>query len=355
MIREGTDKSVSYGATRMATVVSLLLALGLLSPGPSAAVRTSGLIEREVAFTQTVSCESAQGPCRARQIHCVAALPQSTPRQHVAIEWITPGARVSRDALGNLVLRFDRDALESGQSFELGWRARVRLQSVVHEVDRARLTSPLAIPQTIAGRYLRNDEPYGLDDPALKATAEAARRAASDPLDLAFRLNELVRGHVHYERDGKWDPAPVVWKRGSGSCSEYHYVFASLCRNAGLPVRWVGASALRSGADEYVDTVFHRWSEVWLPGYGWYPVDSSRNDSEDGAGVNESFGRTSAPLLEISRGDGGEDNPLGWGYVADVKGVPEGGAELTSRRRFTWTPAPAEAAPEIKLETLLAE
>jgi transglutaminase-like putative cysteine protease len=337
----------------MTTVVSLLLALGLIQPGAPVAVRTHGLIEREVAFTQTVSCEGRL-PGRARELQCFAALPESTPRQHVAIEWITPGARVVRDPFGNLLLRLDKDALDAGQNIELGWRARVRLQSAAHEVDPKTLTSSLAIPQSIAERYLRDADVYQLADPALRAAADATRSASRDPLDLAFRLNELVRGHVRYERDGKWDPAPVVWRRGSGSCSEYHYVFASLCRNAGLPVRWVGASALRSGADEYVDTVFHRWSEVWLPGYGWYPVDASRNDGEDGAAVNLSFGKTSAPLLEISRGDGGEDNPLGWGYVSDVRWVQEGGAEVRSRRKFTWSPPPEQPSPEIDLAKLLA-
>ena len=43
----------------MATVVNLLLVLGLLSAGPPADVRTQGLIEREVAFSQVVTCTSA--------------------------------------------------------------------------------------------------------------------------------------------------------------------------------------------------------------------------------------------------------------------------------------------------------
>ena len=78
-------------------------------------------------------------------------------------------------------------------------------------------------------------------------------------------------------------------------------------------------------------------------------------DGTAGVVDNQSFGRTSAPLLEISRGDGGEDNPLGWGYVSELQGVAEGGAELKTRRKFTWTPAPAEAMPELKIATLLAQ
>jgi transglutaminase-like putative cysteine protease len=187
----------------------------------------------------------------------------------------------------------------------------------------------------------------------MQEAADGVRAVSSDPLDLAYRLNDLVRERLTYERDGSWDPAPKVWRRGSGSCSEYHFVFANLCRNAGLPCRYVGASALRSGDDDYVDTVFHRWSEVFLPGYGWYPIDVSRNDCEDGGPVNDAFGCTSSNLLELMHGDGGESSMLGWSYVANVKALASDGAALKARRRIEWTPAPKEALPPLPLATLI--
>jgi transglutaminase-like putative cysteine protease len=335
----------------MPTVVTLLLALGFLPANAAPGLRTLGMIEREVAFSQIVACSSPTAGGTVRDVSCTAAIPESNPRQEVVVEWISPGGHLLRDGFGNLVLRVEKAELPPGETFEIGWRARIRVQAAIHDVPPSSLASPLAIPRDVLVRYLGDAEVYGLADPDLRAAAEAVRAAASNPLDLAFRLNELVRNRISYERDGRWDPAPVVWKRGTGSCSEYHYVFANLCRNAGLPVRWVGATALRSAADEYVDTVFHRWSEVYLAGYGWFPVDVSRNDCEDGGPVNEAFGRTSAGLLELSRGDGGD--ALGWGYVSDVRGSPEGGAEVKYRRRVTWTLAPGEKLPPLPLASLV--
>jgi transglutaminase-like putative cysteine protease len=337
----------------MSTVVSLLLSLGMLTSGPSGSVSTAGMVEREVTFSETIVCTGGGDGARTLALKCSAALPESNPRQDVTLEWISPGGRVIRDAFGNLLLVVERPELASGDSFDVSWRARVRLRAGIHQVDPTRLSSPLAIPEDVVLRYLGDGEAYGLANEAMKGLAEQAQAAASDSLDLAFRLNEIVRDHLSYERDGSWDPAPKVWQRGSGSCSEYHFVFACLCRNAGLPCRYVGASALRSGDDDYVDTVFHRWSEVWLPGYGWYPVDVSRNDCEDGGPVNDAFGCTSANLLELMRGDGGDESLLGWSYVANVKALSEGGASIKARRRIEWSPAPAEALPPLPLATLL--
>jgi hypothetical protein len=337
---------------RVNTVVGLLVSLGLLTTGPAGGIRAEGLVEREVAYRESVSCYGPFDGAKAGTIRCVAALPESTPRQEVVLDWITPDGRLARDVFGNLLLVVQKDALTAGDSIEIGWRARVRLRAGIHHVDPTRLTSLLSIPGDVIVRYARDGEAYRLDDPALLAIATRAREAASDPLDLAFRLNEAVREHLSYERDGAWDAAPRVWRRGTGSCSEYHFVFANLCRNAGLPVRYVGASALRSGDDDYVDTVFHRWSEVYLPGYGWYPIDVSRNDCEDGSPVNDSFGCTPANLLELMRGDGGEDTDLGWSYVANVTGKSDDGAMLFARRRIEWSPAPAEPLPPLPLATL---
>jgi transglutaminase-like putative cysteine protease len=337
----------------MNAVVGVLVSLGLLTTGPIGGFRSEGIVEREVSYRENLVCIGSWDGATASDVLCVAALPESTPRQDVTIDWISPGSRAIRDDFGNLLLTVERSALKAGETLDVGWRARVRLRAGIHHVDASRLPSLLAIPEDVIVRYMRDGEAYRLDDPVLAAVAESARDAATDPLDLAFKLNEIVREHLSYERDAAWDAAPKVWRRRTGSCSEYHFVFASLCRNAGLPVRYVGASALRSGDDDYIDTVFHRWSEVYLPGYGWYPIDVSRNDCEDGSPVNDSFGSTPVNLLELMRGDGGDDNMLGWSYVANVRVGGDDGASVLARRRIQWSQPPREPLPALSLATLL--
>ena len=181
--------------------------------------------------------------------------------------------------------------------------------------------------------------PKGLDFKAERIVAEG------DWVCLEMRSEgEHLRGRLTYRNDGKWESADRVLRNGHGSCSEYNFAFIALARLNGLPARYVGASALRSAGPQYEDTVHHRWTEVYLPGHGWFPIDSSRNDGEDGSPVNRWFGRTSASLLVLMRGEGGKNHPLRWGYVATVDARRIGDGRLSKRKRFLWAKVPPTKA-----------
>jgi hypothetical protein len=138
---------------------------------------------------------------------------------------------------------------------------------------------------------------------------------------------DYIINNLSYHRDDVWDDAPTVLKRKSGSCSEYNYVFVSLCRAAGIPARYTGGLVLsRTRVTKYdprttEDAVFHRWNEVFLPGRGWFPVDCSRASGQIkrfGSPENY-FGRLPAGLLQTMRGDGLGNAPLGWDYLSNQK------------------------------------
>jgi transglutaminase-like putative cysteine protease len=112
---------------------------------------------------------------------------------------------------------------------------------------------------------------------------------------------------------GGWNTAPVVLKRGTGSCSEYTFSFIALCRAAGLPARYVGSIVVR-GDDASLDQYFHRWPEVYLPGYGWIPMDPQGGDDPLPRDQARGIGHLSNKFLIVSQG-GGDSEYLGWHYV----------------------------------------
>ena len=93
-----------------------------------------------------------------------------------------------------------------------------------------------------------------------------------NPYWIARKVYNYLTEHLEYEMVGGWDIPEVVLKRGSGSCSEYTFSFVALCRAAGLPARYQGSVVVR-GDDASIDEAFHRWAQVYLPIYGWVPVD----------------------------------------------------------------------------------
>ena len=56
-----------------------------------------------------------------------------------------------------------------------------------------------------------------------------------------------------------------------------------------------------------------RIPKVYLPGYGWVPVDANRGDAESPADQARGFGRLSNRFLITTQG-GGDSALLGWGY-----------------------------------------
>ena len=104
-----------------------------------------------------------------------------------------------------------------------------------------------------------------------------------------------------YELSGGWNVAPQVLTRGNGSCSEYTFVFISMCRAAGLPARYVGSVVVR-GDDASFDNTFHRWSQVYLPNYGWMHVDPQGGDREKQSEIAASIGQVDNRFLDHHRG-----------------------------------------------------
>lgn len=117
---------------------------------------------------------------------------------------------------------------------------------------------------------------------------------------------------MYYELSGGWNTAPTVLTRGNGSCSEYSFVFISMCRSAGIPAKYVGSVVVR-GDDASIDDVFHRWVEIYLPGYGWLPVDPSGGDKPSPRDQARCFGSLSNRFL-ITTDSGGNSKTLGWYY-----------------------------------------
>lgn len=321
----------------------LLLILSMLATDPDPVLGPT--IERSVRFVKRVQCESTSGKGYVTNVEIRIAVPADDERQTLSALRFHPrpdGFVV--DAHGNRFAVYRRDRLAADEVVEVGWSCRARLREIAHRVDRSALKPLADIPKDVRSAYLRSAVKYGMSDTRVREVAASLGKKAKDPLDLAFLINEHLRGRLTYRNDGKWESADRVLRNGHGSCSEYNFAFIALARLNGLPARYVGASALRSEGPRYEDTVHHRWTEVYLPGHGWFPVDASRNDGEDGTPVNKWFGKTSARLLVLMRGDGGGTHPLRWGYVAAVDGRRHGDARLSNRKRFVWTKPPAATA-----------
>ena len=192
------------------------------------------------------------------------------------------------------------------------------------------------MPADIRARYTVDGKRLQIGDPYMQAAIEEAVGDEENPYWIVRRIFEYVNERVDYELVGGWDTAPNILKRGTGSCSEYSFVFMAMARGAGIPTRFC-AGVVERGDEASMDDVFHRWTEVYLPGYGWVPIDVSAGDNEwpaDRAGAIGSF----TNRILITTVGGGDSEYVGWGYNYGYTVRYEGRSALGTAGYADWDP-----------------
>jgi len=148
------------------------------------------------------------------------------------------------------------------------------------------------------------------------------------------KIHQYLIGHLHYLMDGEWDTAPTVLANGHGSCSEYSFVFIALCKAAGLPVRYVGSTCYRKEL-AYMDDVYHRWVEVYLPNYGWIPADPTRGDRTTRRDQAYPIGLVLNTAL-ITTQSGGGSSTMGWTYNSNENYTTEPKTNINITHYADW-------------------
>ena len=194
--------------------------------------------------------------------------------------------------------------------------------------------------------YLRDGKPLALGDPVVRAAAAEAARGKAGPAAVLDGIFGLVMDRLSYDRDGKWQPASEVLASGKGSCSEYTYCFMALCRDNGLPARYVGGIVGRLGVPFHLDKVFHRFPQAHVPGLGWVDFDPTRTDRANNKRLY--FGQTPGPMLLLSVGDGGDGSLTGADYL-EAHSWADPKAPASSLRQAWWfAPPPAKVRAEVE-------
>lgn len=168
------------------------------------------------------------------------------------------------------------------------------------------------VPRDIKQKYTADADRLQIDDPVIQKAIAEAVGGEENPYRMVRKILSYIGDHMEFEMAGGWDTAPNVLKRGTGSCSEYSFVFMAMARGAGIPTRFA-AGVVERGDEASMDVAFHRWTEVYLPDYGWVPVDGDAGDREWQADAARGIGSYSNRILTTTIG-GGDSEYLGWGY-----------------------------------------
>jgi len=286
------------------------------------------------------------GPDLITSVDVYLAVPGNLPNQEILSEIIfdPPPDEFVKDRWGQKMAHYRAENLAGGEMLTVSMTVEAELFNTRHFIFPEDVGTLNDIPRDLRELYLSDESKYAIDDPFIKESVTKAIGDEQNAYWVVRKIFDYIIERMHYELAGGWNIAPTVLERGSGSCSEYSFVFIAMSRAAGLPARYAGSVAIR-GDDASTDDVFHRWVEVYLPNIGWIPVDPSRGDRDTPADQASAIGYLSNRLLITTQG-GGASEFMEWGYNSNEFWTSKGKCKVYTEHIGEWSPLEVNGSDE---------
>ncbi|MFA5138247.1 MAG: transglutaminase domain-containing protein [Elusimicrobiota bacterium] len=280
------------------------------------------------------------GPSRLKELKAWLAVPEDRENQKLlsSVE-LTPSPKgFTQDRYGQRFAVYEFSDIEAPGRREITLKADAALSEAKHYIFPHKVGKLADVPKEVKSLYLQDAVKFDLKNEFIQAKIKEAVGSETNPYWVARKLYDWLIAHMEYKLAGGWETAPQVLKRGHGSCSEYTFSYLALTRAAGIPSRYVGSYVVRND-DASWDDVFHRWAEIYLPGYGWIPVDANAGDKDEPYEQAKAFGSIDNRFL-ITTAGGGDSETMDWGYNLRQEWTAAGRTKVRVEDVAEWSPLP---------------
>ncbi|HVM46466.1 MAG TPA: transglutaminase-like domain-containing protein [Candidatus Acidoferrum sp.] len=121
-------------------------------------------------------------------------------------------------------------------------------------------------------RQFTQEAPHVVFTPELRKLSQQIVGNETNPYWKAKKCYDWISEHILYSFAIEYSTirniSDYCRSKGYGDCGQEALLFIALCRLNDVPARWQTGWNLFSG-----DKSNHDWSEIYLPPYGWMPVD----------------------------------------------------------------------------------
>jgi transglutaminase-like putative cysteine protease len=142
-------------------------------------------------------------------------------------------------------------------------------------------TAPHLVAASLSSTEKQQDLQPEVLVPVTGLPADLAVRVAqglSQPLDKARAIYDYVFTTMRYDKTGTgWGHGDVLYACDAkkGNCTDFHSLFIAMARSQGIPARFEIGFPLPPDKHSAEIAGYHCWSDFWIDGKGWIPVDIS--------------------------------------------------------------------------------
>jgi transglutaminase-like putative cysteine protease len=108
--------------------------------------------------------------------------------------------------------------------------------------------------------------------------AAKVTQGKTQPLDKARAIYDYVFTTLSYDKTGNgWGRGDVLYACDAkkGNCTDFHSLFIAMARSQGIPARFEIGFPLPADKHSSEIAGYHCWSDFYVDGKGWIPVDIS--------------------------------------------------------------------------------
>ena len=135
--------------------------------------------------------------------------------------------------------------------------------------------------EPVPAAFTGNDKLTFVDE-RIRAMAAEITAGKTSTLAKARAIYDHVLGHMKYDKSGQgWGRGDTnhACDVGEGNCTDFHALFMSLARAAGIPAGFeIGLYLPYEPGKQEPPGGYHCWSFFRVPGKTWVPIDASEAD-----------------------------------------------------------------------------
>lgn len=201
------------------------------------------------------------------------------PNQQISDSYISPNPNaLIHDSDGNEIAVFYFSNVKNAETINVVISYKVAIEQPDFEIDPSSIPDDYADLNPELQSLLKPEEDVDIDDEQLQKKLQEIIGGIKNPYLKGKAIYDFIINNIKYEsvehKSGLQKPGEtLVSKRGN--CADLAKLYITFSRACGIPTRQVDGSIFEPNISNLKGILKegHAWVEIYLPVYGWVPVD----------------------------------------------------------------------------------